>query len=133
MATVQGRQCSILVVEDNELLRLTVAEYLRDSGFDVLEASNGDEAIFMLKGDACAAINIVFSDIRMPGSTDGFGLARWVRAHRPEARIILASGYISLGKEAANLGHAEIVVQKPYSCSDLARRVRTLVGVVEQV
>src|SRR5664279_5170450 len=87
VATVQGRQCSILVVEDNELLRLTVAEYLRDSGFDVLEASNGDEAIFMLKGDACAAINIVFSDIRMPGSTDGFGLAQWVRVHRPDAQV----------------------------------------------
>nr|WP_294521452.1 response regulator [uncultured Rhodopila sp.] len=123
---------TILVVEDEGILRLIVAEYLRDSGFCVVEASNGDEAIVLLEGED-RAIDIVFSDIRMPGSTNGLELARWVRAHKPATQIILTSGYIDEATEAANLGHHETVLKKPYQCFDLLRRIQSLVGVAGQV
>lgn len=117
---------TILVVEDNDPLRWTVAEYLCDSGFNVLEAANGDEAINMLMEAEGRTVDIVFSDIRMPGLTDGFRLARWVRAHRPGVQIILASAYAGLTLESANLGHSETLLQKPYRCSDLVQRFQAL-------
>jgi CheY-like chemotaxis protein len=123
---------TVLVVEDEDLLRLTVAEYLRDGGFYVLEACSGDEAIDILAAED-RTIDIVFSDIRMPGSTDGFVLARWVRAHKPSAQVILTSGYIGEDTEAAKLGPPETLLQKPYRYSDLLRRVQVLVDAVERV
>jgi CheY-like chemotaxis protein len=114
---------TILVVEDEDLLRLTVAEYLRDSGLYVLEACSGDEAIDILVAED-RTIDIVFSDVRMPGSTDGFELSRWVRVHKPNAQVILTSGYIGADTEAANLGSPDTLLQKPYRYSDLLRRVQ---------
>jgi len=123
---------TVLVVEDEDLLRLTVAEYLRDGGLHVLEACSGDEAIDIL-GAEDRTIDIVFSDIRMPGSTDGFELARWVRAHKPSAQVILTSGYIGADTQAAKLGPAETLLEKPYRYSDLLTRVQVLVGTAERV
>ncbi|MEA2816833.1 MAG: hypothetical protein QOI93_4534, partial [Rhodospirillaceae bacterium] len=62
---------TILVVEDEILVRTVIAAYLRDCGFDVVEAGNADEAVRVL--EAGIRIDIVFSDVNMPGSLDGFG------------------------------------------------------------
>ncbi|MGZ5904834.1 MAG: response regulator, partial [Reyranella sp.] len=68
---------TVLVVEDEILVRTVIAAYLRDCGFDVVEAGSADEAVRVL--EAGVRIDIVFSDINMPGSLDGFGLAQWLR------------------------------------------------------
>jgi CheY-like chemotaxis protein len=81
-------QC-VLVVEDEVLVRLVIAEYLRECGFKVHEASNADEAVIVLEKPDIS-VDVVFSDIAMPGSMDGFGLSQWIRQHRPELGIILA-------------------------------------------
>ena len=78
------------MVEDEILVRAVAAANLRDCGFDVVEAGNADEAIRVLQ--AGIRVDIVFSDVNMPGSLDGFGLALWLRRERPDLKFILTSG-----------------------------------------
>ena len=80
----------ILIVEDEVLTRMALAEDLREAGYSVVEASNADEALVYL--NTGSRIDLVFSDIRMPGSMDGLELARRLRVERPALPVILASG-----------------------------------------
>ena len=89
----------ILVVEDEVLICMVISEYLRECGFKVIEAANADEAIIILE-QANLKIDIVFSDIEMPGSMDGFGLSRWLRHNKPELKVILA-GTVARAANAA--------------------------------
>jgi DNA-binding response OmpR family regulator len=84
---------TILVIEDEMLIRLHVAETFRDCGFEVLEAADGAKAIELLQ--AGAGIDAVFTDVSLPGQPDGFGIARWVRNHRPELPVVLTSGEVT--------------------------------------
>ena len=80
----------ILIAEDEVLTRMVLAEELRDAGFFVVEASNADDAIAYLRTDS--QIDLVFSDIHMPGSIDGLELARRLRVEHPTLPVILSSG-----------------------------------------
>ena len=82
-------QQTILVVEDEVLVRMPIAQYLRDCGYKVIEASNADEAMQVLLHQE-TPVDVVFSDIEMPGTVDGFGLANWIREHRPGLNVLLA-------------------------------------------
>ena len=66
----------VLVVENDVLLRLVTASNLRDAGFEVIEAVNAAEALRIL---ARVPVDVLFSDIDMPGNMDGLALAQWVR------------------------------------------------------
>src|SRR5262245_21192751 len=84
---------TVLLVEDEPLIRLAVADYLRECGFKVLEAGSADDALAILTATKPEfRIDVLFSDVRMPGKLDGFGLARWVREHRPALPVLLGSG-----------------------------------------
>ena len=83
---------TVLVVEDEVLVRLAVAGYLRDRGFQVLEAANGAEAVAILSADI--AVDVVCSLVQMPGDLNGFALARWVRSNRPSVQTLLTSGHV---------------------------------------
>ena len=111
---------TILVVEDDVLVRSLVATYLRDSGFDVIEANGADEAIRFLQAEL--TVDIVFSDIQMPGSMDGFGLAQWMRRERPWLKIILTSGAARTAQEAGP------ILAKPYDYAELERHIRSLLA-----
>ena len=87
---VPASSATVLVAEDEILVRTVIAAYLRDCGFDVVEAGNADEAVRVL--EAGTRVDIVFSDVNMPGRLDGFGLAQWLRRKRPGLKIILTSG-----------------------------------------
>ena len=117
---------TILVVEDDVLVRSVVAAYLRECGFDVVEANSADEAIRVLQ--AGGAIDIVFSDIQMPGSMDGFGLAQWVRRERPGLKVILTSGAARTAKEAGDLCEHGPILAKPYDHAELERHIRSLLA-----
>ena len=117
---------AILVVEDDVLVRTLVAGYLRECGYDVVEAGSADEAIRVL--DAGMRTDIVFSDVNMPGSMDGFGLAQWLRRERPALKIILTSGATRTAKEAADLCEHGPILAKPYHHTELARRIRALLA-----
>ena len=82
---------TILVVEDEPMIRLDVAEGLREFGFHVYEASDGVEALQIL---GQTSVNLVFSDVQMPGKLDGFDVARHVRSSLPQVPIVLTSGFV---------------------------------------
>ena len=102
---------TVLVAEDDPFIRLVIVEYLREGGFDVIEAGSADEAASIFRSGT--AIDLLFTDVRMPGSMDGCDLARLVRAEWPETRVIITSGYSS-ALATARTGADDIVVPKPY-------------------
>jgi CheY-like chemotaxis protein len=118
---------TILVVEDEVLVRLVIANYLRECGYTVYEAVNASEAIAMLQAPEIS-VDVVFSDVQMPGEMDGFGLARWVRANKPGVQVILTSGVERSADIAATLCEAGPLLEKPYPPQGVVDRIRQLVA-----
>jgi two-component system, response regulator PdtaR len=88
----QKTSLTVLVVEDEVLVRMVIADQLRGAGYKVIEAANAHEAAHVLRS---TPVELVISDIRMPGSMDGVGLARLIRAEYPSTKIVLTSGHLS--------------------------------------
>ncbi len=100
----------VLVVDDEPLVRFSTLDALEEAGFHVLEAANAYEALIMLQN---ADIDAVFTDVNMPGSTDGLALAKLVRARAPKTRVIVTSGHVRLG--GFDLASGISFIPKPYS------------------
>jgi CheY-like chemotaxis protein len=83
---------SVLLVEDEVLIRLSTAELMRDAGFRVFEAANGDEAWSFLQ--AGPPPDVVFTDVRMPGAIDGVELARRIALWMPHLPVLITSGHL---------------------------------------
>jgi CheY-like chemotaxis protein len=83
----------ILIAEDDVLLRIVVAEVLRDGGLTVIEAANADEALAYLRADK--TVDLVFVDVVMPGSMDGIELVHWIRIEFPGTKIMMTSGQLA--------------------------------------
>jgi CheY-like chemotaxis protein len=117
---------TVLVVEDETLVRMLIAEYLRDCGYHVLEAANASEAIAAMKIDD--PVSLVFTDVRMPGKMDGFGLAEWFHSHYPAVPVLLTSGYNG-GRLLPTTGvDANRFIEKPYSQTEVAQQIAALLG-----
>ena len=110
---------TVIVVEDETLVRLDIVVSLENEGFNVLEATNADDAIAIL--DAHPEIRLLFTDIDMPGSMDGLKLAVAVRDRWPPVMIIVASGHQQLSDELLPVDGKFFT--KPY---DHARVIRTM-------
>lgn len=106
----------VLVVEDDPALRFIVSEGLRDGDLDVIEAADAGEALRLL--ETTAGIVLVFSDINMPGSLDGIGLAKAVKAEFPSVKMILTSGRPHI------VGDVDFIA-KPYILNDLVTTIRS--------
>ena len=117
---------AVLVVEDEVLIRLVIADYLRECGFKVYEAGNAREAVEILESDE-AAIDLVFSDIRLPGEMNGFALAQWVRKNRPSVPVVLTSGDSKKSEAAKELCENEPFFAKPYDVQLVVSHIRTLI------
>jgi CheY-like chemotaxis protein len=115
---------TVLVVEDEMMVRMPIAEYLRDCGYHVVEAGDASEAIAVM--DAEEPVSLVFTDVRMPGKMDGFGLAEWFRSNYPAVPVLLTSGYNG-GRSlpAASIPGVRFI-EKPYSQNQVARRIAAL-------
>jgi CheY-like chemotaxis protein len=122
---------TVLVVEDEVLIRLVIADYLRECGYKVYEAVNAQEAIAMLQSPE-VAVDIVFSDVQMPGDMDGFALSRWIRANKPGVQVILTSGVERSANIAATLCEAGPLLEKPYPSQDVVDRIKQLAARVER-
>jgi len=85
----------VLLVDHDVLLRLSLADVLRERGFNVIEAVNADEAMTIL--NTPTSIHVVITDVRMPGTIDGIGLVRFIAANRPDLRVIVMSGDVVSG------------------------------------
>ncbi|MBN8900299.1 MAG: response regulator [Rhodospirillales bacterium] len=114
---------TVLVVEDEIFVREPIAEYLRDCGYHVLEAGDAREAISLVEG--ATSVDVVFSDVRMPGDMDGFALAQWLRSHHPEVSVLLTSGYYATRQLGAPAPDVKLI-EKPYSQAHVLRRIRAL-------
>ena len=84
----------VLIVEDEFLIRLHAAQIIEGAGFDVIEASNADEAISIL--EVRSDIIVLFTDIQMPGSMDGLKLAAAVKGRWPPIKIVATSGVVNV-------------------------------------
>jgi len=120
-----ARPASVLVVEDEVLIRLPVSEYLRERGYRVLEASTAQEAQAVL--DAGEPIEVVFSDINMPGALNGIALAQWTRARYPGVKVILTSGALTPGAVAQDVGELPFLT-KPYPYDVLLTEIERALG-----
>jgi len=122
MGHVAPNKPVVLVVEDDFLLRMDAANIIKDAGFDVLEASNADEAIAILESRNDVAV--VFTDIQMTGSMDGLKLARAVRGRWPPIKIVTTSGQCVV--EATDLPEGGRFLPKPYSPMQVSGLLREL-------
>jgi CheY-like chemotaxis protein len=111
----------VLLVEDEVLVRELASEDLAEAGFDVTQASDGDEALARLRDGL--SFDLLFTDIRMPGETDGWALARQARELIPDLRVIYATG---LGDASDGLIAGERYVRKPYNLNDLRKALGDL-------
>ncbi|MBT8456077.1 MAG: response regulator [Rhodobacteraceae bacterium] len=124
-AAASGR--TILVVEDNEKVRKITVERLHALGYQTLVAESGDAAYQMLK--AGAKVDLVFSDVVMPGDLNGYDLAEKVAEEFPAIRILLTSGYASdVVTRRLSRGAKYDILHKPYHQRDLEERLQALLG-----
>jgi CheY-like chemotaxis protein len=112
----------VLVVEDEFLTRMHAAEMIEEAGFEVVEASNADEAVAIL--EARLDIAVVFTDIPMPGSMDGLKLARAVRSRWPPIHIVATSGFVDV--RTTDLPDGGRFLPKPYSPAQIIGALREL-------
>lgn len=115
---------TVLVVEDEALIRFTIADELREEGYTVLEARDADEAIRLLESHA--RVDLVFTDIDMPGSMDGLRLSAVIRDRWPPVRIIMTSG--KAAPAAAMLPQGSCFLAKPYSPHGLLEAMRLMLA-----
>lgn len=104
----------VLLVEDEFLIRQMVADELADAGHEVVEAESGDAALPHLA--AVPPFDILFTDIRMPGATDGWALGEIAKAALPDLRVIYSTGYSA---ESRQLTHGERMLPKPYRMAQM--------------
>ena len=120
-AALRGTE-SILVVEDNPDVRKLVRRQLTELGYRVQEASNGPQALRLLRSPV--VFDLIFTDIVMPEGMTGYELARLARERRPEQKILFTSGYTALGAAQHDEGAAGTLLSKPYRKRDLAYCIR---------
>lgn len=116
-AEAEPKPKCVLVVDDEVLIRMLVADELRQAGLRVVEARSGDDALAYLKSGC--SVDLVFSDVQMPGLVDGVRLAQEIRTRYPHLPVILGSG----NHKPPDLAGARHFVQKPYE-------ILTVVGLV---
>jgi CheY-like chemotaxis protein len=112
----------VLVVEDEPLVLMMALDMIGDAGFEALAAKNADEAIGVL--ESRNDIGIIFTDINMPGSMNGFKLAHAARGRWPPIEIIVTS---AKSLESA-LPDRSRFLPKPYGAGELSKAIRELAG-----
>jgi two-component system, response regulator PdtaR len=111
----------VLLVEDELVMRWSVADSLREAGFTVIEAASGHEATSICRSDV--SVHLLFTDINLLGSDTGLDVAEYFRTHRPEVPVLYTSG-----KEidAARRVHGSEFLPKPYQLENAVSACRRL-------
>jgi CheY-like chemotaxis protein len=118
----QASSSRILIVEDEMIVRLIGSDTLSDAGYEVVEAGTADEALQIL--DRHGDVEVLFTDIRMPGSMDGLELARVVHDRWPAIKILITSG--DTFPPCGAIADDGRFLAKPYSTDRLRREIDTL-------
>ncbi len=130
-APVTGGSETILVVEDDQKVQSTVIEMLTDLGYNVLKADNADQALVVLSSGV--HIDLVFTDVVMPGSLKSPEMARRAVKMQPNLRVLFTSGYTHNAiVHGGRLDPGVELLSKPYSREDLASKIRQMLGTPNQ-
>jgi PAS domain S-box-containing protein len=113
---------TVLVVEDNSSLRTVVVRQLEAIGLRVLEAENAQMALSMLRDEP--KIDLIFTDVVLPGDMDGYALARAINEGHPHTKIIMTSGFPGMRFKDTELAKSLPLLSKPYRNQELIRMVR---------
>jgi two-component system, response regulator PdtaR len=124
MTLQAAKRALVLIVEDELLIRINAVDMVEAAGFDVVQAGNADEAIKIL--EARSDIQLVFTDIQMPGSMDGLKLAAAVRGRWPPIKIVATSGHHAI--RDGELPEGSIFLQKPYNAATVGRVLHEMIG-----
>lgn len=116
----------VLLVEDEFLIRMILAEALADEGFEVVEAASGDEAARLAQD---TGFDLLLTDIQMPGRLDGVALARHLLHDRPDLPVVYVTGRPE-SLDRIERRECDAYVRKPYSPSEVIAVVRRLVRAV---
>lgn len=112
---------TVLLVEDEALLRIVIGDELRDAGFEVIEAGDGGEALrFLADG---VRVDLLFTDIRMPGEASGWDVAERARKLRPDIPVIYATGY---SEDPLRIVPGGKFFKKPYAVHAIIEAAREL-------
>jgi CheY-like chemotaxis protein len=112
----------ILCVEDDAIVRRFVSDQLRRLGYRTIVASNGREALDVVESDV--RIDLMFTDVIMPGGMDGWQLAQQVKKRRPVLRVLYTTGYSDSITQHLGSGADILLLPKPYRSAELERMVR---------
>jgi two-component system cell cycle sensor histidine kinase/response regulator CckA len=111
------------VVDDNERMRVTVVKLMHELGYETIEAADGPSALRVLSGDA--KIDLLFTDVVMPGGMTGYDLSSSARRVRPELKVLFTSGFPAAAQSGQGPFDAIApLLSKPYRRHDLARNLR---------
>ena len=113
----------VLVVEDNDRIRKAEAEALSSCGYDVLTAADAQEALQLL---ADSPVDLLVTDIRLPGRADGVALARAVKQSRPHVKVVVVGADVDQFSFVDFRSVADDMLKKPFKLSELEERVATL-------
>src|SRR5262245_41221063 len=126
-ASDESERSTVLLVEDEVLLRIAVAQDLRANGYNVVEAANGDEARNLIL--AGIPVDIVVADIAMPGRLDGVEFATWLWENAEAMPIIFTSGLPgALDRARARCPHVKVFIAKPYRHDKVVANVQALLA-----
>jgi CheY-like chemotaxis protein len=115
---------TILIVEDEALIRFDLIDFFENAGFSVVEAESADEAIAILDRDI--SIQVVLTDVQMPGSMDGLRLAHHIRNRFPPTLLVVTSGVLHPGK--AEMPTNSFFVAKPINRRQVLDRIEQMLG-----
>ena len=118
MSELSGAGKTVLVAEDEVLVRHDISQFLRSHGYEVVEANSAAEAIQVLKDSL--AISIVFTDVRMPGTVNGIDLARYVQLHHPDIPVLITSGHVLESELPESVGP---LISKPYDQKQVLKAI----------
>jgi CheY-like chemotaxis protein len=116
----------ILVVEDDQAVLEMAVESLSDLGYETLTAADAQSALSILRSNA--RIDMLFSDVVMPGGMNGVQLSVEAKRLRPELKVLLSSGYTGTALGSAGLPADMPILNKPYGREDLAKKLRMVLS-----
>jgi CheY-like chemotaxis protein len=119
------RRSTLLLVEDELLLRWPTGEYLRDAGYRVIEAASASEAIAVLASGA--RVDLVFSDVNLADEMNGHALASWLASNHPQTPMLLTSADRQELRRVT-VGATRATLSKPYDLSAAAERIREMLS-----
>lgn len=113
----------VMVIEPEVLVRMAIADFLRECGYKVVEGVIAEDVETVLHSNV--PLDVVFAEVKLPGAIDGFALARTLRQTHPHIDVILTSGIAAAAEKSKELCE-DGPMKKPYRAEDVAARIQQL-------